>query len=40
MQLALERWSSAVATLLLATDDEGILRALEFEGHEARMQRL
>lgn len=40
MQLVMERWSSPVATLLLAADEEGILRALDFVDYEARMHRL
>lgn len=40
MRLRLERWPSPVATLLLVTDREGVLRALEFDDREARMRRL
>lgn len=40
MHLRLERWASPLAPLLLVTDDAGALRALDFEGHEARMHRL
>jgi methylated-DNA-[protein]-cysteine S-methyltransferase len=32
--------ASPIGDLLLATDDEGVLRALDFEGHEDRMRRL
>lgn len=40
MHLRLEHWSSPLAPLLLVTDDDGALRALDFEGHEERMHRL
>jgi len=40
MRLRLERWVSRISTLLLVTDDAGVLRALEFADHEARMHRL
>ncbi len=40
VQLTLERWSSPVAMLLLATDDKGALRALDFIDHEERLHRL
>jgi methylated-DNA-[protein]-cysteine S-methyltransferase len=40
MRLRLERWDSPLASLLLVTDDGGILRALEFADHEARIHRL
>jgi methylated-DNA-[protein]-cysteine S-methyltransferase len=40
MHLRLERWSSPISPLLLVTDHEGALRALEFADHEARMHRL
>lgn len=40
MRFMLERWTAPVATLLLVTDDDGALRALEFIDHEARMHRL
>jgi methylated-DNA-[protein]-cysteine S-methyltransferase len=40
MQLRLERWFSPVATLLLVTDTDGTLRALEFAENETRMLRL
>ena len=40
MHLQLERWASPVSTLLLVTDDDGVLRALEFASHEPRMHRL
>ena len=32
--------ASPIGELLLATDDEGVLRALDFEDHEERMRRL
>jgi methylated-DNA-[protein]-cysteine S-methyltransferase len=40
MQLKLERWTSPISILLLVTDEEGALRALEFEENEARLTRL
>jgi O-6-methylguanine DNA methyltransferase len=40
MHLRLERWTSPLAPLLLITDDDGLLRALEFADLESRMSRL
>jgi methylated-DNA-[protein]-cysteine S-methyltransferase len=40
MHLRLERWASPVSPLLLVTDHDGELRALEFADHEERMHRL
>lgn len=40
MHLQLERWASPISILLLVTDEDGTLRALEFEENEARMMRL
>src|ERR1700727_436316 len=40
MRLRLERWASPSSSLLLVTDDDGALRALEFAENEARMLRL
>lgn len=40
MRLQLERWDSPVTTLLLITDEAGVLRALDFADHESRMRRL
>jgi O-6-methylguanine DNA methyltransferase len=40
MRLQLERWTSPLTELLLVTDEEGNLRALEFSDHEQRMDRL
>lgn len=40
MRLRLERRASPISSLLLVTDNDGILRALEFADHEARMHRL
>src|SRR5436189_5375029 len=40
MHLQLERWMSPMCLLLIVTDDDGILRALEFGDHESRMDRL
>ena len=40
MHLRLQEYISPLATLLIVTDEEGALRALEFADYEARMQRL
>lgn len=40
MRLRLERWASPVAPVLIVTDEDGILRALDFADYEARMHRL
>ncbi len=40
MHLRLDRYQAPVAPLLVVTDEEGNLRALEFADHEARMHRL
>jgi methylated-DNA-[protein]-cysteine S-methyltransferase len=40
MRLRLERWASPISSLLLVTDDDGALRALEFAENEVRMLRL
>jgi methylated-DNA-[protein]-cysteine S-methyltransferase len=40
MRLSLERWQSPLDTLLLVTDDDGVLRALEYLDHEPRLHRL
>jgi methylated-DNA-[protein]-cysteine S-methyltransferase len=40
MHLRIERWAAPICPLLLVTDDEGVLRALEFADHESRMERL
>jgi methylated-DNA-[protein]-cysteine S-methyltransferase len=40
MHLQLERWTSPMCPLLIVTDDDGVLRALEFGDHESRMDRL
>jgi methylated-DNA-[protein]-cysteine S-methyltransferase len=40
MRLWLERWTSPISSLLLVTDNDGVLRALEFAENEARMLRL
>ena len=39
MRLRLERWESPAVVLLLVTDEEGALRALEFGENEERMRR-
>ncbi|MEO6054020.1 MAG: methylated-DNA--[protein]-cysteine S-methyltransferase [Chthoniobacterales bacterium] len=40
MKLRLEKWTAPITTLLLVTDSDGILRALEFGNLETRMDRL
>ncbi len=40
MHLRLEQYDSPLSALLLVTDDDGALRALEFADHEPRMHRL
>jgi O-6-methylguanine DNA methyltransferase len=40
MRLRLERWTSPVSPLLIVTDHDGILRALDFADYESRMHRL
>ncbi|HET6250345.1 MAG TPA: methylated-DNA--[protein]-cysteine S-methyltransferase [Tepidisphaeraceae bacterium] len=40
MHLRLERWASPVSPLLLVTDGDGVLRALDFAECEPRMRRL
>jgi methylated-DNA-[protein]-cysteine S-methyltransferase len=40
MRLQLERWNSTVLPLLLVTDNDGALRALEFVENEVRMRGL
>ena len=40
MHLQLEEYGSPLSRLLLVTDDDGALRALEFADHEARLHRL
>lgn len=40
MQLDLERRSSPLGTMLVVTDEKGVLRALDFEDFEARLHRL
>ena len=40
MRLRLEKWISPMCPLLVVTDDDGILRALEFGDYESRMDRL
>src|SRR5690242_19930751 len=40
MHLRLERWQSPMGTLLIVTDEQGVLRAIEFGAHDARMRRL
>lgn len=40
MKLRLDRWTSPLSELLIVTDEEGHLRALEFADLETRMSRL
>lgn len=40
MRLRLEKYTSPLASLLIVTDDEGALRALDFADYEQRMHRL
>ncbi len=40
MQLRIEHWNSPLAPLCLVTDDDGVLRALEFSDLQSRMTRL
>ena len=39
MRLRLERRAAPVSPLLLVTDEDGVLRALDFADHEARMRQ-
>ena len=39
MRLRLERMDAPVSPLLVVTDDQGVLRALDFADHEVRMHR-
>ncbi len=40
MRLRLERRATPVATLLIVTDENGVLRALDFDNYEERMHTL
>jgi methylated-DNA-[protein]-cysteine S-methyltransferase len=40
IHLTVERWESPMGLLLLVTDDEGVLRSIEFGHYELRMDRL
>src|SRR5262249_25284985 len=40
MRLRIGEWPSPLSRLLIVTDDQGALRALEFADHESRMLRL
>jgi methylated-DNA-[protein]-cysteine S-methyltransferase len=40
LHLHVERWDSPMCPLLIVTDDDGVLRALEFGDHESRLHRL
>src|SRR5262245_32995660 len=39
IHLRIERWESPMCPLLIVTDDDGVLRAMEFGNHESRMDR-
>ena len=36
----LDRLTTPIGTMLLVTDEDGVLRALDFEDYEARMKEL
>ena len=38
--LRVERWKAPICQLLIVTDEQGVLRALEFDDHESRLHRL
>ena len=40
VHLRVDRWDSPMCPLLIVTDEDGVLRALEFGDHEARLHRL
>lgn len=40
MKLLIESWASPISSLLIVTDEEGALRALEFADLESRLHRL
>src|SRR5882672_2433331 len=40
LRLRIERWESPMCPLLIVTDHDGVLRAIEFGAHESRMERL
>jgi methylated-DNA-[protein]-cysteine S-methyltransferase len=40
IRLTFDTLPSPIGDLLLATDEDGVLRALDFEGNEARMRRI
>ena len=40
MRLRLDRFASPIGIILLVSDDEGALRALDFEDYEPRMRTL
>ena len=40
LRLRVERWKAPICPLLIVTDEEGVLRALEFGDHESRLHRL
>lgn len=40
LSFTLDRLATPIGTMLLVTDDDGVLRALDFEDHETRMKEL
>jgi O-6-methylguanine DNA methyltransferase len=40
MRLQLERYSAPISQLLLVTDEDGVLRAVDFANYDSRMHRL
>jgi methylated-DNA-[protein]-cysteine S-methyltransferase len=40
MRFARDRLTTPIGTMLLVTDDDGVLRALDFDDYEARMKEL
>jgi methylated-DNA-[protein]-cysteine S-methyltransferase len=40
LRLRLEKWESPMCQLLIVTDEDGVLRALDFGNYAARMDRL
>jgi len=40
MNLLLEHWAAPICPLLVVTDEDGVLRALEFGDYQARLERL
>ena len=40
VRFQLDRWSSPIGTILVVSDADGIVRALDFEDYEKRMHQL